>query len=246
MTQPPLIYGPGYAESYDEIYLHPWRRKHEVNLRLLAGLIDEVPRAPAGWVDLGCGQAWQFSRFEGRLHQLGIDLSPAQLARARERNPRARFVCADLRTIDLPAGWCSLVTCFWGAYCYLDDTEEIAGLIRRACHWLRPGGALYFEILPPENLAGFNDSEFAYGTGFRVTPRGDDYGRWSYEDPGGRHLMTSPPTASFLELLGPLFGRIDTVHTGFMVHLVASGRCAPGAPRAAAAEVPPTRAGGER
>jgi SAM-dependent methyltransferase len=79
------IYRESFAAGYGSLYVQPWRRKHELNLHNLARILDALPIAQPSWLDLACGQAWHFARFGGRARMCGLDLSPAQLARARLR-----------------------------------------------------------------------------------------------------------------------------------------------------------------
>lgn len=225
-TSPASIYDDAYAERYDELYLYPWRQKHQVNLRHLAGLLPRLPPRPR-WLDLACGQAWHFAQLPDTIAKFGVDLSLAQLRRARRRSPGARFVQADMSRVAFPEAAFDLVTAFWAGYCYLDDEARIEALFRQAVRWTRPGGALYVEVLPPSHLASFNASRYAAATSFRVTPRTPDYGKWAYEDSGGTHEMTSPPVERFQEWLAPGFAVAESQFAGgFMVDVIARDRLA--------------------
>lgn len=219
------IYRESYAAAYASLYVEPWRRKHELNLRNLAQILDALPVAQPSWLDLACGQAWHFARFGGRARMYGLDLSPAQLARARLSAPTAAFVCADMVEAPFLYGSFDLVTMFWAGYCYLDSAERTEALVRNAMRWLRPGGMLYIEVLLARDLASFNESHFSRMNGFTVTPRTRDYEQWVYDDFGGRHWMTSPPLPFFLNIVTPESEEIEAKHdAGFMVHLIASKR----------------------
>jgi len=226
-TNPASIYDDAYAERYDALYLHPWRGKHEVNQRHLARLLAAMPPRPR-WLDLACGQAWHFSQFPDSIAKFGVDLSLAQLRRARRRSPAARFVQADMSRVAFPDGAFDLVTAFWAGYCYLDDAARIEAFFRRAVGWIRPGGALYVEVLPPSHLASFNASRYAAATSFRVMSRTPGYEKWAYEDSGGIHEMTSPPVERFLEWLAPGFFTVESQFAGgFMVDVIARDRRVP-------------------
>jgi SAM-dependent methyltransferase len=222
---PRAIYDDAYAGSYASLYLDPWPAKLETNRRILATLLPQSVRRNGRWLDLCCGHAWHFSLYPEMKNRTGIDLSSAQLKIAQVNNPEAVFLCADVLKPTLAPASFDLVTCFWGAYCYLDDVGRIAEFLERVLEWTAPCGAVYLELLVPDVLAGFNASEFANRTGFRVEPRSPGYGRWAYSDAGGRHLMTSPTCAWFVDLLKPHFTDLQ-VHddVGFMSHLVAIGR----------------------
>lgn len=216
-----------YSDRYDELYRtlyidHPmWRDKHELNLRIVRSLL----RPGASWLDACCGQAWHFTQLPG-VAKTGIDLSAAQLARARQGNPGATFLEGDVLDITLDARF-DLVTCFWGAYSYLDDAARIAAFVRRAIAWTAPGGALYLELITPGTLAAFNATPFAAAAGCEVRLRSPDGAQWSYRDPGGWHDLTSPPAAFFEELLAPQFRSVESRGVAAtLVQLVAAGRAA--------------------
>jgi ubiquinone/menaquinone biosynthesis C-methylase UbiE len=74
---------------------------------------------------------------------LGLDLTPALLAkaesRARERGfDHLRFVCADLESVTLPDAPFDAVTCVFGIF-FLPDMRAA---LRRLWEWVRPGGVL--------------------------------------------------------------------------------------------------------
>ena len=219
------IYCERYAASYPGLYVSPWLRKHDLNKknleRVLDGLIPPLPY----WLDLACGQAWHFSVFPARARMLGVDISEAQLLRARARVPGAEFVCENMARVGFPSGSFDLVTSFWAGYCYLRSPVRIAALWRSAVDWIAPGGALYIEVLRAGDLESFNRSRFSIRTQFRVSARSQDFSEWEYEDIGGTHVMTSPPVEQFLEIISPHFRTVDARHDGaFMVHLIATGR----------------------
>lgn len=219
------IYGESYAALYPSLYIAPWPRKHALNARNLARILDALPMAEPTWLDLACGQAWHFSMFPGRARMVGLDLSHAQLMRARLRTPEASLVRADMAHAPFAPESVDLVTNFWAGYCYLGSWHRIGSMLRDASDWIRPGGALYLEVLLARDLEAFNRSRFADGTGFTVVPRSADCTDWRYDDIGGQHVMTSPPLEFFLDLLVPEFELIDAQHDfAFMVHLIASKR----------------------
>jgi SAM-dependent methyltransferase len=226
------LYGEEYAVRYASLYLAPWAQKHRLNTANLSRILDGLPGHEGGssperprWLDLACGQAWHFSQFPGRTRQVGVDLSPAQLALARCNAPDATLLHANVSELHFPDGSFDLVTSFWAAYCYLGSAERIAALVRSAIGWTSAGGALYFEVLLPRDLAAFNLSHFSARTGFAVSPLTEDYGEWQYDDVGGRHVMTSPPLEMFLDLLSGRFRDVEAKHDGaFMVHVIATGR----------------------
>ncbi len=219
------IYSERYAAMYPSLYIAPWRRKHDLNADNLERVLRRLAAPMPNWLDLACGQAWHFSMFPGRAHMVGVDLSEAQLARARVCVPEAVFIREDMARVRFSDASFDLVTTFWAGYCYLASRDRIAAVLRRVVRWIRTGGALYMEILLARDLASFNQSQFAEKTGFAVVPRSEDYTDWRYDDVGGRHEMTSPPLEFFLDVLAPEFDAIEARHdSGFMVHLIATDR----------------------
>ena len=220
----PALYRPSYARDYPDLYLTAWPAKHALNREILGGLLDELGPDPR-WIDIACGQGWHFSQFPGRARMTGLDLSEAQLARARAATPDADFICGDMAEAAFAPASFDLLTNFWGGYCYLADRAAIAALWRRVLGWIAPGGALYVELLLAEDLASFNRSGFAARTGFSVVSRGSDFVEWGYEDSAGMHVMTSPPLSEALDIFGPAFRTVDVHHDGrFVTHVVARGR----------------------
>jgi hypothetical protein len=81
------------------------------------------------------------------------------------------------------------------------------------------------EVLLPDDLQSFNQSDYSDLTGFRVDPRMPDYSEWSYEDAGGRHEMVSPPLEAFTDLFSRHFRQLEAEHdAGFMTHVIAQGK----------------------
>jgi Methyltransferase domain len=218
------IYSARYADAYPSLYLAPWPRKHRLNAENIDKLLNDLTPRPC-WLDLACGQAWHFSAFPGRARMVGVDISEAQLGRARTTAAEAALVCADISTVGFAPGSFDLVTNFWAAYCYLASRQRIAALVRAMAGWVARGGAIYMEVLLGSDLASFNQSRFSRDTRFVVSPRSDDFSEWQYDDWGGRHIMTSPPLDDFLAILWPLFRSVDAEHDGaFMTHLIAHDR----------------------
>jgi len=93
-------------------------------------------------------------------------------SRAKNSAPDSNFVLADMLHAPLPTAAFDLVTNFWAGYCYLASEERIACLLHHMIRWLRPGGAMYIEVLLAHDLENFNRSLFANNMGFSVPPSG--------------------------------------------------------------------------
>lgn len=201
------IYSTRYAPHYAALYIeHPtWGPKLRCNVAQLGRLLKPL----GNWVDTCCGQGWHLAQFP-RHRRMGIDLSAAQLDRARLRNPGVPFIQADILDYEFPDGQrFDLVSNFWSAYSYLNDKDAIRTLVQKLVRWTAPGGALYLELTVPELLEEFNDSEFAAETGTRVALLSDDGVFWQYRDAGGVHQMMSPPLEFFTDLIAPHFAGMN-------------------------------------
>ncbi len=106
----------------------------------LAKFVELVP-AGARVVELGCGGDNPSMReLAGRYDYLGVDISAAQLERARRAVPHARFVLADALRVELePGSFDGVVSLFMLGHI---PRAEQAPLLSRIAGWLRPGGCL--------------------------------------------------------------------------------------------------------
>src|SRR5687768_9404102 len=93
------IYNAQYALQYEQLYITPWVRKHNMNIAnikcILGGLVDR-----GSWLDIACGQGWHFSQIPPSMVKIGVDISSAQLAIARTRNPDSAFIRGDIGSIE--------------------------------------------------------------------------------------------------------------------------------------------------
>jgi SAM-dependent methyltransferase len=100
-------------------------------------------RVPAGArvLELGCGGDNPSTRtLAARYDYLGVDLSPAQLQRARRAMPEARFELADATTLELrPNAYDGVVSLFVLGHV---PRAEQAPLLWSVAGWLKPGGVL--------------------------------------------------------------------------------------------------------
>ena len=202
------VYSESYAAVYEQLHIeHPfWDTKHAFNIRTIASLLHPIGL----WLDTCCGQGWHLAQFPYH-RRVGIDISGAQLRRARQRNPGVSFVQADICGYEfLDEQRFDLVTSFWSAYSYLSDEAKIRAMVERLVRWTAPGGSLYLEATVPEDLNTFNDSDFAKETGTKVALESPDGVRWQFHDPGGIHRMLSPPKEFFTELIAPHFARVES------------------------------------
>lgn len=108
-------------------------------------------------IDLGCGSGiWAAQLCRRGYDVTGVDLSPAMLAIARRRAPKAKFVRGSLHAVPLPP--CDAVTALGECFNYLFDAgarrPDRLGLLKRIYAALRPGGVLIFDMATPGRGGG--------------------------------------------------------------------------------------------
>ena len=104
-------------------------------------------------MELGCGGGTR--ELAARYRLTGIDLSAAQLARARERVPAAEFVQADFTALELEQGSLGGVAAFY-SFNHV-PRELLAPLFARIHRWLKPGGALLTALGTGDELEWYGD-----------------------------------------------------------------------------------------
>ncbi len=107
---------------------------------MLAGDVAALAPSAAAILDLACGDGYLLQvlarRFE-RARLIGIDMSPEELASARERlGERADLQLANARALPLEDDACDAVTCHM-ALMLMDDAPAVLAEVARV---LRPGG----------------------------------------------------------------------------------------------------------
>lgn len=133
-----------YAEWVASNVRDPARTKYQERL---CGLLPEG----AAVLELGCGGGGPTTeRLAQRFALIGIDISPTQIALARERVPAATFVQADMTRstfapsmFDGVAAFYSLIHLPYG---------ELPAMLARVSTWLRGGGVFV------ASLSGRDDS----------------------------------------------------------------------------------------
>jgi SAM-dependent methyltransferase len=108
-------------------------------------------------VDLGCGSGiWARQLGFAGYDVLGIDASPAMIALARKRAPKAMFVTASLLEAELPP--CAAVTsigeCLSYALAQDGSGRQLDRLFRRIHQALVPNGIFVFDFVKRSRQAG--------------------------------------------------------------------------------------------
>ncbi|HEX4948103.1 MAG TPA: class I SAM-dependent methyltransferase [Blastocatellia bacterium] len=102
-------------------------------------------------VDLGCGSGiWAQALTRAGYDVVGVDISSAMLALAKQKAPKAKFQKASLLRVKLPE--CDAVTALGECLNYQFDKasrKALSSLFARVFAALRPGGAFIFDLLQP-------------------------------------------------------------------------------------------------
>jgi cyclopropane fatty-acyl-phospholipid synthase-like methyltransferase len=172
----------GYEAIPDEYLEWTGRIEGDPKLDYLSRLVSQL--APGARVlELGCGAGEPCTRLLAeRFEVTGVDVSGAQLARARENAPGARFVQADFTAAEFPQASFGAVAAF---YCLNHVPRELLpDVFARVHSWLAPGGlflaslgvgdeaawtgdwlgaTMFFSSYPPET-----NSQLLTGAGFEI------------------------------------------------------------------------------
>ena len=150
------VYDDFYADIYDYLVFNPMKNEFEVSEILKS----TSPNAQSVIADIGCGTGHHVHHLadEQHLNVTGVDLSPAMVAKAREKYPSLQYKVGDAMDARLFQDQSlTHVTCLYFTLYYMKDKLRFFN----HCHsWLMPGGYLvvhladrekFDPILPPGN-----------------------------------------------------------------------------------------------
>lgn len=112
-------------------------------------------------IDLGCGSGiWAKSLVASGYQVVGVDISAAMIAIARQRVPDAAFHIGSFVDFDIPA--CRAVTALGEVFNYLFDPNNSLNTLRQVCRRvfdaLAPNGVFIFDIAEPARFNGLRQS----------------------------------------------------------------------------------------
>jgi SAM-dependent methyltransferase len=127
---------------------------------------------PSRVVELGCGDGTTARLLTDAGHEvLGIDASPAFIALARERAPRATFRLASFAGFRPPPG-CDAIVAIGEVLGYRartgDGDRALEGVFSRAARALRAGGLPMFDLAGPRRVAPAGQRSWHEGEGWAV------------------------------------------------------------------------------
>lgn len=204
-------YDEAYARRYEDSFLHTpaygFREKTLIELFLT----QMLSRQADSWLDVACGTGFFLKHGRGHpdLTCVGLDLSSAMLALAREANPGTRFVEGDFLAPHPDfEGRFALTSCMWGAYGLQESVAQVERLVDNLIRWTRPGGTVFMPVFQPRRFAALQ-AEGRLMDG--VTLCVPDGTRWSYLEPDGKlhEEVLAPPLETMHAMFEPSFESVD-------------------------------------
>jgi SAM-dependent methyltransferase len=203
------LYDYTYANDYNERYLsNPFSKvTTDTELNVLKSIIHPSAR----WLDLGCGTGYFLSQFPG-IQRAGLDVSPEMIKLAGESNPDALFFKqGDFRQdhAEWLGAW-TLVTCMWGAYCYVDTVQEAEQVIQNMIRWTQTEGTIFLPVIDFADVRPFLETPYEQvldilGGVVAITSI-----TWTWEENGKIHEhLVSPHIEHIVNQLKPFFNKIE-------------------------------------
>ena len=113
-------------------------------MRHLRELLSQLPIG-GDVLDVGCGNGVpEMVAIQERHNGVGVDVSAAQIDRAREKVPEARFIHGDMLGVSFDDASFDAIVSFYAIEHV--PREEHGRLLKRFYRWLRPGGRLLFTL----------------------------------------------------------------------------------------------------
>lgn len=138
------VFGRDYAAAYDALYED---KDYGAECDLVERVFTLYGQAPVRRVlDLGCGTGGHAAPLAERGYAVvGVDRSPDMLERARQRSSAARFVLADITTVEVSETFDAVLMMFAVLGYQVSNADALAAL-RSARRHLTPGGLLLCDV----------------------------------------------------------------------------------------------------
>lgn len=137
---PKRLVAEGYDTMADRFALWQKEVRGSTRAERVDELLERLPERP-DVLELGSGAGVASTRLlaaRGRL--VGVDISAEQIRRARERVPRAEFICADFAAVSFEEESYDAVVSLY-VFNHV-PRQDLPPLLGRIAGWLRPGGYL--------------------------------------------------------------------------------------------------------
>jgi len=156
-----------HPDLYDSVHAGPAKGE-------LAFYQRQAGRAGHRVLELACGTGrLSIPLALGGLDVVGVDRSPAMLARARASDAAAtvRWVCADMRDFALAAAF-DLIFIPINSLCHLKATNDVRACLATIGRHLAPGGRLIIDVFNPSLEILARDPGRWYDLGDFPSPEG--------------------------------------------------------------------------
>ena len=180
----PDIYDETYADLYNKVRFDKQRFDVEVS-----EVRRTLPRAGIAGraIDVGCGTGHHVYAL-GKLgtHAIGVDASPAMVAKATQSYNEAQFLRAEaLNDKIADDGTLTHVLCLNYTLYEMPDQQRF---FERCHRWLMPGGVLLVHMVDPELVTGKAQTrsslappKLLYGGGSRDSEASAPFSQWEYQ-----------------------------------------------------------------
>ncbi len=135
--------GPAYEDAFAGL------APQAASIQWLLSELEAANIKPAKTVDIGCGTGRPVcaALADAGHDVLGIDISGAMIAAARERVPSARFEKLDVRNFNPPENTFDVATIYFGLIAGISQAE-IRAALAKVSGMVRPGGLFVFATVP--------------------------------------------------------------------------------------------------
>lgn len=130
------------ADAYDVVHAHRPYAEEAAAVRKLAARYAR--RRGRTLLDVACGSGRHIAQFARWYACTGVDPSPAMLARARLRVPRARWIRGRMESMRLGEEF-DVVTCLFSSIGYQRTEAQLRRAVRNLARHVAPGGVLVVE-----------------------------------------------------------------------------------------------------
>jgi len=129
------------ADLYDALY--SWKDYGDEVARITR-LIEELHPAAKTFLDVACGTGRHLELLRERFEVEGVDLDPALLSIAAERNPGVPLHEGDMISFDLSRTF-DVVACLFSSIGYVETAQNLSTACASLSKHVAPGGILLLE-----------------------------------------------------------------------------------------------------
>ena len=143
----PEIFDDFYVNIYDDLLFSRLKNDFEIGT-----IVNKTSPTDASLIlDIGSGTGHHVGALNAKgFKTIGVDASPAMVAKAKANYPNMDFRVADvMKTITFPSGSFTHITCLYFTLYYIQDKQLF---FRNCMRWLMPGGYLIIHLVDKERF----------------------------------------------------------------------------------------------